>query len=215
MEKPASLKSCLSNLLFIPAGCLLRTSPLALLACLAIGLVGGAYLYYDVNVDLFGIGRPDFNELHFNSNYTQVHSDDGSSWVIVYEKAVPSVFSGLVRHVSPIRLGMDPFLTHDILVTTGDFANPEIVSTRVTDHHFTWYSQNKSAPSGTINLIHAVPLNEAIYNQLLEIRDGQQAAFTGYEIMRIDAYQKTGEYIGKWEDSGCNSMLVTSVQVQK
>jgi hypothetical protein len=215
MEKPASLKSCLSNLLFIPAGCLLRTSPLAILACLAIGLVGGAYLYYDVNVDLFGIGRPDFNELHFNSNYTQVQRNDGSSWVIVYEKAVPSVFSGLVRHVSPIRLGMDPFLTHDILVTTGDFANPEIVSTRVTDHHFTWYSQNKSAPSGTINLIHAVPLNEAIYNQLLEIRDGQQAAFTGYEIIRIDAYQKTGEYIGKWEDSGCNSMLVTYVQVQK
>ncbi|MBE3040809.1 MAG: hypothetical protein IMZ62_18585 [Chloroflexi bacterium] len=194
---------------------MLRTSPLAILACLAIGLVGGAYLYYDVNVDLFGIGRPDFNALHFNSNDTQVQSDNGNNWVIVYEKATPSIFTGLVRHVSPIRLGMDPFLTHDILVTTGDFANPEIVSTRVSNHHFSWSTQNKSAPGGTINLIHAVPLNEAIYDQLLEIRNGQQAAFSGYEIMRIDAYQKTGEYIGKWEDSGCNSMLVTSVQVQK
>ena len=58
-------------------------------------------------------------------------------------------------------------------------------------------------------------LNEAIYNQLLEIRNGQQAKLSGYEILRIDAYQKTGEYLGKWEDSGCNTMLVTSVQVQK
>ncbi len=215
MEKPASLKSCLSNLLFIPAGCLLRTPTLAVLVFLVAGVLGGTYLYYAVNIDLFGIGRPDFNALHFNNNYTQVQSDDGSRWVIVYEKPAMSLFSGLVRHVSPVRLGMDPFLTHDILVTSGDFANPEIVSTSVFNHHFTWYSQNKSTPGGTINLIHAVPLNEAIYNQLLQIRNGQQAAFSGYEILRIDAYQKSGEYIGKWEDSGCNSMLVTSVQVQK
>ena len=188
---------------------------MAVLVCLAIGLLGGTYLYYEVNVDLFGIGRPDFNDLHFNSNYTRVQSDNGTRWVFVYEKTPPSVFSGLVRHVSPIRLGMDPFLTHDILVTTGDFANPEMVSTRVFNHHFSWSTHNKSAPGGTINLIHAVPLNEAIYDQLLQIRNGQQAVFTGYEILRIDAYQKTGEYIGKWEDSGCNSMLVTSVQVQK
>jgi len=188
---------------------------LAILVFLAIGLLGGTYLYNEVNVDLFGIGRPDFNDLHFNSNYTQVQSNNGNSWVIVFEKPTPSIFTGLVRHVSPIRLWMDPFLTHDILVTTGDFANPEIVSTSVFNHHFSWSTQNKSAPGGTINLIHAVPLNEAIYDQLLGIKNGQQAAFSGYEILRIDAYQKMGEYIGKWEDSGCNTMLVTSVQVQK
>jgi len=110
---------------------------------------------------------------------------------------------------------MVPFLTHDILVTSGDFADPSIVQTRVSDHHFQWYSSSKNSPAGTINLIHAVPYNEAIYNQLLEIRSGQKATISGYEILRIDAYRKTGEYLGKWEDSGCNSMVVTSVQIQK
>lgn len=215
MENPDSPKPSLSTLLFLPAGCLLRTSPLVLLAILAAGLLGGVYLYYDTNVDLFGIGRPDFNNLRFNSNQTQVQGAGGSRWEIVYEKRVASAFAGLVRHASPIRLGTFPFLTHDILVTSGDYANPAIVSTRVSNHHFTWFSQAKSAPGGTINLIHAVPLNETIYNQLLEIRNGQQAVISGYEILRIDAYQKTGEYLGKWEDSGCNTMLVTSVQVQK
>ena len=215
MEKPASPLPCLSSPLFFPAGCLLRTSPLLILAVLAVGLLGGVYLYYDTNVDLFGIGRPDFNDLRFNSNQTQVQGADGSRWELVYEKRVPSAFAGLVRHASPIRLETFPFLTHDILVTSGDYADPAIVSTRVSNHHFSWYSQAKNAPAGKINLIHAVPLNKAIYNQLLEIRNGQQAAISGYEILRIDAYQKTGEYLGKWEDSGCNTMLVTAVQMQK
>jgi hypothetical protein len=215
MEKPANSQPCLSSLLFAPAGCLLSVSPWVFLAVLAAGLLGGVYLYYDTNVDLLGIGRPDFSALRYNSNQTRVESAAGSRWEIVYEKPGPSTFTGLVRHVSPIRLGSFPLLTHDILVTSGDFADPEVVSTRVSNHHFTWYSPDKSNPSGTINLIHAVPYNEAIYNQLLEIRSGQRATLAGYEILRIDAYRDTGKYLGKWEDSGCNSMLVTSVQVQK
>jgi hypothetical protein len=202
----------ITDILYYPFGCLIEF-PLIPVALIVLTALLGVYAYYWVNIDLLGLGRPDYKNLHFNNTYSQVQDSGGAGWAISYENPNESNYTGLVRFVAPIREGFFPILTHDILMTTGDFANPDRVSTSVFDHHFSWSFSKGSPPAGTINLIHAVPANESIYRQLLGIHSGQKAVIHGLEILRIDTYKKTGEYIGKWEDSGCNSLLVTFVQI--
>jgi hypothetical protein len=212
MKNPSPRKLTLFDILFLPVGCLMEASPLVLVITLGIGILLGSYLYFNVNMDFFGLGRPDFKTLQFDEDYTHASSPDGSNWVILYEKPEGSIFTGVVRSISPIRLSMVPFLTHDILVTSGDYSDPDLVSTSVHNHHYTWYSSRSSPPVGTINLIHAVPLNEDIYHQLLQLRTWQQVTLRGREILRIEAFNPSAEYLGEWHDTGCNSMLVTSVE---
>jgi hypothetical protein len=73
--------------------------------------------------------------------------------VEVGEDRGTSEFSGIVRHVSPFRMGRLRILTHDILVTSGDYADPDVVSTSVFSHLFTWRSSSTAHPSGRINYL--------------------------------------------------------------
>jgi hypothetical protein len=212
MENTTRPRLSFADLLYAPFSILLEF-PLIPIGMLLVLAISGVYVYYWVNIDLFGLGRPDYKNLHFSPGYSQVQAADGLNWAISYENPNESNYTGLVRFVSPIRESIVPFLTHDILMTTGDFANSDLISTSVFDHHFYWSSPKVKSPVGTINLIHAVPMNEAIFQQLLGIKSGHKAIIHGLEILRIDAYQKTGEYMGKWEDTGCNSLLITYVQI--
>ena len=205
-------RSLLLDILFFPIGCLIQT-PLILLI-LAIGALAVFYLSQGGAFISFGSVRPNFKDYQINENYTHIQRSDGDYWTISYEKPDYSVFSGLVRYFAEDHEGNFPLLTHDILVTSGDFSNPAIVRTDVYEHHFTWSSPNNGHPQGTINLLHTVPLNEDIYQQLLLVKDGEQVTISGPEILRIDAYQPDGKLIAWWQDSGCNSMVVTAVQIQ-
>ena len=202
------------DFLFLPFGCLLTLSPYVLFGGLLVLAAVGVYIYYNVNVDLFGMGRPDYSSLVIDKRFQNIESGD-KKWIIQYEKQKPTVFTGKIRHASPIRLEMVPFLTHDILVTSGDYADPLKVSTSVADHHFFWASRVQEKPVGSINLLHTVPLNEAIYQQLLEIRSDQMVTITGTEVLKIEAFDQKGKPIGGWQDTGCNSLVVTSVTIQK
>jgi hypothetical protein len=213
MNNPPSHKLTFFEILFLPFGCLLSVSPLVLLLTLAGFSLLSTYIYYNINIDFFGMGTPDYNNLQFDPLYNKVNTPDGRTWRILYEKQDVSTFAGIVRNASPIRLSAIPFLTHDILVTSGDFADPDLVSTSVSNHRYTWFAPGDK-PRGRINLVHAVPANEDIYRQLLKLRDRQQATLKGREILRIEVYNAADKLIGGWEDSGCNTMLVTSVENQ-
>lgn len=107
-----------------------------------------------------------------------------------------------------------PIISFDILVTSGDFASPTLVSTDVTDHHFTWVNLGKTSPQGTINLLHTVPMNQAVEDKLAAIKNGDTVIIQGWDILKIDGYDKEGNYIGYWTDEGCNTTLVTNVTIQ-
>ncbi|MDF1500104.1 MAG: hypothetical protein P1P76_06530 [Anaerolineales bacterium] len=68
-------------------------------------------------------------------------------------------------------------------------------------------------PSGAINLLHIVPASEEIYRKLLEVRDWNQVSIGGREILRIERFDAQGNYLGAWQDAGCNSILVNSVVI--
>jgi hypothetical protein len=151
-------------------------------------------------------------DLSFADGFQTITDADGKRWDVQFEYTTNSTFTGVVRHTSRWREADVPFMSHDILVTTGEFADPDLVRTSVSNHHFLWRSQNQK-PDGTINLLHIFPANEEIFNQLLDIETWDTVTITGREILRINRFDANGNDLGYWKDAGCNSILVTSVTI--
>lgn len=173
-----------------------------------------ALIYSLPKSGFLGLRGPDFDSLTFSDSYQQIESDD-FYWKIIFEKTEDSSFQGMVRHNSPIRINRFRILTHDTLVTSGEFSDPGIVETSVNNHRFRWYSEHAARPKGTINLLHTVPASEAIFQQLQTIQPGDLVIITGREIQRIQVYNLDGEYLGDWHDQGCNTILVNSAIIKE
>ena len=188
----------------LPSGCSFLT--------IFIGIVLGVFIYTRVNTSFFGLTGADLDNLNISNSYEQISSDE-FYWEVQFELSGKSTYLGTVRHAAPIRIREFAILTHDILVTSGDFADPGVVSTNVIDHKFFWKAPNSSSPSGAINLIHAVPATKEIYQQMLDIRKWDTVQITGREILNVKAYRIDGEYLGAWMDTGCNTLLVESVTI--
>jgi hypothetical protein len=209
-SRPLSLR----DILLLPFGCMLQI-PLPIAAVSAIVIVGiGAILYYTTNSDFGGLARSAFENLEVSGDFGQVRSTaDGRSWTITYEYFNDTTFAGTVRHVFHWREDDIPFATHDILVTTDDFANPDLIKTDVSNHRFQYTYPADFQPTGHINLLHIVPLNEDIYQQLLTVRDWNTVTLTGREILKIDMFNAEGLSLGYFQDAGCNTILVKSVEI--
>jgi hypothetical protein len=175
-----------------------------------VGILG--YLYMFTNQ--LGWGGPDINRWQVSADFSQI-SDVQYRWSLSYHTGDETQFKGFVRHATQDRMAVYPLITHDILVTTGDYANVNLVSTQVDVllHHFFWQSRTANRrPTGTINLLHTVPINQSVYQQLLKIRSGDQVVVRGREIDKISAFDlKAKRDAGFWQDDGCDSILVTGV----
>ena len=182
------------------------------LILLIIVVVTGGFFYFRANTSFFGLVGTDFDSLVISNSYQKIASDD-FYWEVQFEDQVHTKYIGTVRHVSPIRINEFKILTHDILVTTADFSNPELVDTSVANHKFIWKSINPDQPAGSINLIHAVPANKAIYQQLLSINNWDIVNISGREILTIKSFQIDETFLGTWMDTGCNTLLIDSVTV--
>jgi len=211
-QQRSSARLGIVDLLVLPLGLVFRLSSTQLLLALLALLIVGGVVYLRVNTNFMGLVGLDFDTLTIADSYEQAAADD-IYWSITFESQDASEFSGAVRHVSPIRMGQMHILTHDILVTFGDYADPDIVSTSVLGHHFSWRSSSTPHPNGRINLLHTVPANEELYRQLLEIRSWDNVIITGREILIIRAYDQNGNFLGDWRDTGCNTLLVKSVTI--
>jgi hypothetical protein len=157
-------------------------------------------------------GRPPFEELAVSPGYKHISMPDGRTWNVIFELPNDSTFSGVVRHTSLWYDASIPFMSHDILVTTGDFTSREAVNVSVMGHKF-FYSWDDGSPVGTINLLHILPANATIFDQLKEIRKWSHVSIRGREIYKIEEYDADGTYRGYFQDAGCNTILVTSVTI--
>jgi hypothetical protein len=166
--------------------------------------------------NLIGLNnRLDFDQLVVTNGFHNIALQNGQSWKISYEQNREVTYTGIVRHTSPIRMKAFVILTRDILVTSGDFANPEFVETSVVDHHFSWRSLSGATPGGQINLFHTVPMNDDVIQMLESVKNGETITIKGWEIEQIEGWDESGKYIGYWTDTGCNTFLVTDVQIKK
>ena len=202
-----------TRILLLPIAILTHIPPLvALGGLLLVGLIAfGAY--YSLNSDFFGLAAPPLDELVFSQGYQRISAPDHRKWSISFEYDRDSTFRGVVRHVSHWREQEIPFATHDILVTTGDFASQKRVHVSVMFHTFTYRYFDEPNPTGTINLLHIVPATPEIYRELLDVREWNYVELSGREILRIDRYDAKGNFLSYWQDAGCNSILVNSITI--
>jgi hypothetical protein len=202
----ALLRFVLDWLFSLPASC----GFLALFLIILLGI----FIYFRMNTSFFGLAGADFDKLVISNSYEKISSDE-IYWEVQFEGTGESKYIGTVRYAAPIRIKEFSILTHDILVTTADFANPDIIDTNVIDHKFFWKSTSASSPNGSINLIHAIPANKEVYQIMLEIQKWDTVKITGREIYSVKAYQSDGTFLGTWQDMGCNTLLVESVSLLK
>lgn len=134
---------------------------------------------------------------------------EGDQWRITFESNRESIYEGKVRHISRNNEKSAPMMTHDILVTSGEYADENKVQTSVRNHYFTWRSKIRR-PSGKINLIHGVPANISIYDKIEKIEYGNDVLIEGYEIERITNLQNKWY----WKDRGCNTLYITNVEIR-
>jgi hypothetical protein len=177
-------------------------------------IVAAAFIYFRVNTSFFGLAGTDFDELVISNSYETISAED-MYWEVQFEGIGESKYIGTVRYAAPIRIDEFRILTHDILVTTADFSNPDLVDTNVIDHKFFWKSSGTDTPTGSINLIHAIPANKALYQEMLKIQSWDIVKITGREIYTVKSYTSDGTFLGTWLDNGCNTLLVESVTILK
>ena len=120
--------------------------------------------------------------------------------------------AGVVRHINHWHDASVPFMSHDILITTDDFANPDLVRTWVFQHKYL-YRYDDGHPKGKINLLHIFPATKEIYAQLQQIDKWDTVSISGREILIINLYDAEGKNTGYFKDMGCNTILVTSVTI--
>ncbi len=165
----------------------------------------------DRNFNFWGLDVPKFDEWTISDHNQRIENTRGARWQITYESTKSSTFTGKIRHISVNYEPSFPFLTHDILVTSGDFADPARVDTSVRNHHFYWGAREK--PVGTINLLHVVVLDSTLYDQLMQLHADDQVSIRGREILTIELYKKD-RLTTIWRDSGCNTLLIQSITVE-
>jgi hypothetical protein len=154
-----------------------------------------------------------FDEITYSDKFRRLTEPRGNFWILSYESEPDVVFSGLVGYTTPVQESDFAILTHDILVTNGDFSNPFIIEIKVADHRYRWVSWHVPEPSGSIALIHAIPINEKVNQKLKTIQSGDGVVIKGLDIFRIDSYDAHGNYQGFWKDDGCFTTLITEVTI--
>jgi hypothetical protein len=175
-------------------------------------LIALGVIYYET--DVLDAPLANFDKMIVSDGFHKISLASGQHWDVSYEQAHDRVFTGQVRHTSMDHEPNFPIISFDILVTSGDFSSPSLVSTDVTDHHFSWMPLTAVKPLGTINLLHTVPMNQTMEEQLMKIKDGDTVTVQGWDILKIEGYDKNGQYIGYWTDEGCNTTLVTNVTIK-
>ena len=202
------------DIIFMPLGCLLQSSPLIVLILGLVLFFASESIYYNLNIDLPGFQAPAMDTWSISKGFDQFKDQKGYQWSISYENITNSTFEGLVRHISPIRENKFPMLSHDILVTSGEYSDSAKVKASVANHHFSYNYEINDPPKGTINLLHAVPKTDEIRDQMLRIRKGDQVKIIGREIYEIVFTDKNKNQLNyNWKDAGCNTLLVTSVEI--
>lgn len=154
-----------------------------------------------------------FDEVQYLDNLKRIVHPSGAFWIISYESTREISFSGLVGYAAPIHETDFALLTGDILITNGDYSNPFVVEIEVYDHRYRWLSWHNPLPNGSIGLLHVIPLNEEINQKLNSIQPGDAVVIKGFDIYRIDSFDKNANYLSFWQDDGCYTTLVTEVSV--
>jgi hypothetical protein len=88
------------------------------------------------------------------------------------------VYEGSARLFERAKYKLAPFFTHHTALSTGDFADSDLVSiVHNGGGNFIWTAAEK--PEGTLVVLHMIPLDADVLDQLEEIDDGEPVRLVG------------------------------------
>ena len=121
-------------------------------------------------------------------------------------------YEGQVRVIVNAHHKYAPYITHEAVVTTGEFSDPSIVTvSTIKDGNMYWRSRKR--PTGTLVVLHFVPLNYSIYEKLKSVREGQTIKLGGRD--EKDGYIKASDgTFTKLQHSNHRFFLVEDVQTR-
>jgi hypothetical protein len=108
-------------------------------------------------------------------------------------------FAGTIQWTGQAAKSAVPLITHEVLVTTGEYSDPKVVQIEpVVDHHTTWKYVARRQAEGTIHIVHCVPSSPEIYDALGALTVGQNVSIEGAllsgQLKGTDgAYWQTGK----------------------
>ncbi len=104
------------------------------------------------------------------------------------------IYVGDIRYIGRAEDKNALYITNDAIVTTGEFSDPSIVSvTPIVHGNMYWRAQKQ--PKGSLVVLHFIPENLLVYEDLARIEKGQRAEFTGREEIDSRIISSNGGYI--------------------
>ena len=135
---------------------------------------------------------------HYNGDWT----DDAKS------------FSGTIQWTGHAAPSAVPLITHEVLVTTGEYSDPKIVQIQpVVDHHTTWTYVARRMAEGTIHIVHCIPSTPEVYDALGALVAGQSVTIDG-ELLRGPLKGTDGSFWQTGKESH-PTVFVRSVRVER
>ncbi len=91
------------------------------------------------------------------------------------------------RHVGDVRVftrayhRVAPFVTHEAVLTTGDFSDPDLVEVSpIRKGSMSWSARTR--PKGTLIVLHFVPADRDVLSRLELLREGDRVELAGHEV---------------------------------
>jgi hypothetical protein len=125
-------------------------------------------------------------------------SYDGVSYTTEWGK--PVTREGDIRHFIRAYNKYAPIVTFHLVLTTGEFSDPEIVTL---DHNRggNYFWRSKKQPEGTLIVLHLVPENEAVFRTLRNLDEGDRVEIVGRDEMRGSIEDENGAYLRLGHDN--------------
>ncbi len=124
----------------------------------------------------------------------------GDGYRITLESEALSTHRGVVRSQ---WFYSEPPMMSDILVTSGDYADPACSVGQ--DGHYAWW-RNCYIDEGTFINVHAIPYSEQVEFWVRSLEIWDEVSVIGYEVDRV--LYDNGSW---WQDAGCHTMIITYI----
>lgn len=122
-------------------------------------------------------------------------------------------FTGLVRDVEQAYYEGVPAISHNVLVTSGDFSDPEIVDfSRFRNGALSWRAQVQ--PEGSVHVLHLIADDPATFEQLQDLDIGDQVTISGREERDGKIENSNGGWQGFGRTHGHVLLLASDVTQQ-
>jgi len=158
-----------------------------------IALIYGAYQYITWKPATLDIasGMEVGESIQFQGNTFQ------SDW-----SANPDIIEAYVRRIDRHYDENHPIITHDFVLTTGDYNDPNIVSLKHRgggNYYFSW--KTRETPKGSLIVYHLIPASAYVQGQINNIKTGDTIKLSGKISQDSKITSSTGAFLKLMHDN--------------